>query len=79
MRSEHSLFKIGIFKNRTLNLAALSSVLMVALVLFTPLRGAFGLVLLPAELYLIALGLIFVPLVVMEISKALGLIKHKNH
>ena len=79
MRSEHSLFKIGIFKNRTLNLAALSSVLMVALVLFTPLRGAFGLVLLPAELYLIAMGLIFVPLVVMEISKALGLIKHKNH
>lgn len=78
MRSEHSLFKIGPFSNRTLNLAVLVSVALVAIVLFTPLRIAFGLVLLPIHLYFIALGLIFVPLVVMELSKAFGLIKHKH-
>ncbi len=77
MRSEHSLFKIGPFKNRTLNLAALVSTVLVAFVLFVPgVRDIFGLVLLPAKLYLLGIGLIFVPLVVMEISKALGLIKH---
>lgn len=78
MRSEHSLFKIGAFKNRTLNIAALVSILLVALVLFTPVRVAFGLVTLSWELYLIALGLILVPLIVMEISKFLGLIKHHH-
>ncbi len=77
MRSEHSLFKIGPFKSRNLNLAALVSVLLVALVLFTPLNSIFGLVILPAKLYLLGLGLIFVPLVVMEISKVIGLIKRK--
>lgn len=76
MRSDHSLFQIGPFTNRTLNGAALVSVLLVALVLFTPVRIAFGLVLLPAQLYLIALGLILVPVVVMELSKALGFIRH---
>jgi Ca2+-transporting ATPase len=78
MRSDHSLFKIGPFKNRTLNLAALTSTLMVALVLFTPARIAFGLVMLPAHLYLIGLGLIFVPLVVMETAKAIGFFKHRH-
>ncbi|MBQ7034088.1 MAG: calcium-translocating P-type ATPase, PMCA-type [Clostridia bacterium] len=77
MRSEHSLFKIGPFSNRTLNLAVLTSLLLMALVVFTPVRAAFGLILLPGKLYAIALGLVFVPLVVMEISKALGLIKKK--
>ena len=75
MRSEHSLFKIGVFGNRTLNLAALASTLMVLLVLFTPLRIAFGLVLLPTELYLIALGLILVPLILMELFKEIKLLK----
>ena len=74
MRSEHSLFKIGIFSNKKLNGAALISIIMVVLVLFTPLSIPFGLALLPAKLYLIGLGLIFVPLVVMECSKAFGLI-----
>ena len=75
MRSEHSLFKIGFFTNKNLNLAALASTALVALVLFTPIGKAFGLVMLTATDYLISLGLILVPLVVMEISKALGLIK----
>ena len=78
MRTEHSLFHIGPFTNRTLNLAALTSTLLVALVLFTPLSTIFGLVILPWKMYLIGLGLIFVPFVVMEISKALGLIKKRH-
>ena len=78
MRSEHSLFKIGPFTNHKLNWAALISTLLMALVLFTPVRGAFGLIALPANLYLIGLGLIFVPLVVMELSKAVGLIRHPS-
>ena len=78
MRSEHSLFRIGPFTNRKLNGAALLSVALVALVLFTPLRIAFGLSLLPASLYLIGLGLVLVPLVVMEIAKAVGLVRKRH-
>ena len=78
MRSEHSLFKIGPFSNHKLNWAALASTILVAIVLFTPVRIAFGLVILPAKLYLVGLCLILVPVVVMELSKALGFIKHSH-
>ena len=78
MRSNHSLFKIGPFGNRKLNQACLVSVLLVAAVLFTPLATAFGLVMLPARLYLLGLGLSLVPLLVMECSKAFGLIRHEE-
>ena len=76
MRSEHSLFKIGVWTNRSLNGAALLSILLVLLVLFTPLSHLFGLIRLPGSLYLTGLCLIFVPVFVMEFSKAVGLIKH---
>ena len=76
MRSEHSLFKIGVFTNPTLNKAALASTALVALVLFTPVRTIFGLVSLTGTQYLIGLGLALVPIVVMELSKAFGLVKH---
>ena len=78
MRSEHSLFKIGPFTNRNLNLAALASTALVALVLFTPLRTIFGMIRLMPMLYLVGLGLILVPLVVMEISKAIGAVLRKK-
>lgn len=78
MRSDHSLFAIGPFTNRRLNLAALLSVVLVLIVALTPLRIPFGLVLLQPKLYLIALGLVLVPLVVMELSKAFGLVKHQK-
>ena len=78
MRSDHSLFKIGVFSNHKLNWACLASVLLVSLVLFTPLGIAFGLVILPWQMYLLALGLILVPLLLMELSKAFGLIKHQH-
>lgn len=76
MRSNRSLFKTGFFTNRKLNMAALVSVILVAAVVFTPAAEAFGLISLPVWMYLAALGLILVPLVVMECSKAFGLIKH---
>ncbi len=76
MRSSRSLFKTGIFTNRSLNGAALASILSVLLVLFTPIKVAFGLVTLPLGVYPIALLLIFTPVVIMEISKALGLVKN---
>ncbi|MBE7031414.1 MAG: calcium-translocating P-type ATPase, PMCA-type [Ruminococcaceae bacterium] len=78
MRSDRSLFKIGAFSNSKLNGACLISVLLVLLVVFTPVRIAFGLVILPGNLYLTALGLVIVPLIIMELSKALGLIKHRK-
>lgn len=56
MRSEHSLFKIGPFSNKKLNLAALASLLLVLAVVFTPLMIPFGLVTLTPQLYLIAFG-----------------------
>lgn len=76
MRSEHSLFKIGFFSNKNLNIASLVSVLMVIFVLFVPgVNSAFGLVWLEPVKYLIALGLILIPLLVTEILKATGFIK----
>ena len=75
MRSHKSLFKIGPFSNSKLNLAALGSLGLLALVLFTPVRVAFELAVLPWQMYLLGLGLAIVPLVVMEIAK---LIENRN-
>jgi len=76
MRSDRSLFAVGFFTNKTLNGAALLSTVLVLLLLFTPIGVAFGLVLLPVYLYFIALGLILVPLLVIELCKAFKLIKN---
>lgn len=78
MRSDHSLFKIGLFSNHKLNWACLVSFLLISLVLFTPVRIAFGLVILPGKTYLLGLGLSLIPIIVMELSKAFGLIKHQH-
>lgn len=69
MRSERSIFKIGVFTNSKLNAAALISIVMMLIVLFTPVGVAFGLVMLPVNMYIIALVLILVPVAIMEISK----------
>ena len=77
MRSEKSLFKIGPFSNKNLNLAALASTALTLLVLLCPgVRDIFGIVILDWWLYLVGLGLIIVPLIVMELAKALGFIEH---
>lgn len=78
MRSEHSLFKIGFFSNKKLNISCLISTAMIALVLFTPVSKAFGLVYLDLRTYLVGLGLSLSPLVLMEVAKVLGLIKAKK-
>lgn len=78
MRSDQSLFKIGFFRNHKLNWAALVSTLIVAAVLFTPVGIAFGLSVLPVNLYLLGTGLVIVPLAVMELSKGIRHIIKKN-
>jgi Ca2+-transporting ATPase len=79
MRSNHSLFTIGFFTNKYLNGAALISIVLVALVAsIPPVAAAFGLVMLPGRLYLMAAGLAAVPIVMMEISKAIGLVRHQT-
>lgn len=72
MRSEHSLFTTGFFNNHKLNWAALISTLLVCLVLFTPVSAVFGLIPLTTDLYLKGLVLILIPLLVMEIMKAVS-------
>jgi Ca2+-transporting ATPase len=80
MRSEHSLFKIGLFGNKMLNLAAIASTVLTAAVLFIPgLNAIFGLTYLAWDKYLIGVGLILVPLLVMELAKLFGFISHKGH
>ncbi len=74
MRSEKSLFKIGPFSNHKLNWACFGSLALLALVVFTPVRIAFGLMMLPAWLYAVALGFGVFPIFVMEIAK---IIEHK--
>ena len=79
MRSDISLFRIGPFSNKNLNLASLASVLMVACVLFIPgVNSAFGLVMLEPVKYLIAAGLIVVPIIVMEIAKLVSYFVNKK-
>ncbi len=78
MRSDHSLFHIGPFTNHKLNWACLLSLLLIALVLFTPLRIVFELAALPGALYLQGVGLALIPVLVMELSKKFGLIKHQH-
>lgn len=78
MRSDHSLFKIGAFSNKYLNGAALGSLALMALVVFiTPVSKAFGLTQLTAEMYLIALALALVPVLVLEMAKATGIVRHQ--
>ncbi|MBQ4347461.1 MAG: cation-transporting P-type ATPase, partial [Firmicutes bacterium] len=78
MRSEHSLFKIGAFKNKKLNMACLVSIILIAVVLFTPLCVPFELIDMPVNGYIIGVVLAFIPLAVMEIAKAIGVIKHRR-
>ena len=79
MRSDKSLFKIGPFGNKNLNLAAIASTVLTAAVMFIPgINTIFGIVFFKEcwWLYLVGLGLITVPFIVMELAKALGFIEH---
>ncbi|MBQ8994849.1 MAG: cation-translocating P-type ATPase [Oscillospiraceae bacterium] len=72
MRSHHSLFHGNPFSNRMLNLAAVLSFALTALVLFTPLRSLFELTMLPMNGYLYGIGLALLSIPIMEASKLLG-------
>ncbi|HHX72618.1 MAG TPA: calcium-translocating P-type ATPase, PMCA-type [Clostridiales bacterium] len=77
MRSGHSLFAIGPFSNGKLNrFAFISFVMIIAVVFIPPLASIFGLIMLPARLYVYAVLLAFVPLPVLELVKLAGLIRH---
>ena len=75
MRSHHSLFHSNPFANKMLNLAAVLSFALTALVLFTPLRTLFEMTALPNEYYLYGLCLAFLSIPLMEAGKAMGLEK----
>jgi Ca2+-transporting ATPase len=78
MRSNRSLLKTGPFGNRKLNWAVLGSVLLILLVLFTPVSIPFGLIALPVWIYLTGFGLALVPVLIIELSKATGLIRDRD-
>lgn len=79
MRSNHSIFKIGLFKNRYLNRSVGLSIALILLVVFVPgVSYVFGLVTLTWKLYLLAIALSFVPILVLELSKVTGLIKQNE-
>ncbi len=74
MRTHKSLFKAGVFSNKFMNLAALTSFAVTVFVVFVPpVANVFGLAHLTLGQYLIAFGLVLVPLPVMELVKALKL------
>ena len=57
MRSDKSIFKIGIFSNKKLNIVSVISFVLVAFVMFTPgVVSAFGMCYLPYYCYLIAMS-----------------------
>ncbi len=71
MRSWHSLFSSNPFGNRMLNLSALVAFGTTVLLLFVaPLRTLFGLTELPLHAHLIAIGLSFLSIPIMEMAKA---------
>ncbi len=79
MRSEQSLFKTGMFGNKTLNQVTVISFILIAFVLFVPgVNAVFGMAYLPYYCYLIGLGFSVVPLILMEIAKAVGFIKARH-
>lgn len=75
MRSNKSLFKIGIFTNTMLNKAAIVSFVLVSVVLFIPpIATIFGLVTMPVNHYLLGLTLSMSPILFIEILKAIKII-----
>lgn len=77
MRSNHSLFKIGFFTNKTLNGATAISLGLVLLIVFSPLGIPFGMKTLNLNLYLIAFGLALIPLLLLQTIKVIGDIKKR--
>ncbi len=79
MRSDHSMFKIGVFSNKILNLVTVLSLGLIAFVAFVPVvNGVFNMTYLPWECYVTVLAFAFVPVIVMELAKLFGFVKHRH-
>ncbi len=79
MRSEKSLFKIGMFSNKKLNYIIIISLLLAGFVLFTPgVVGAFGMCYLPYYCYILSFCIALIPFPIMELSKAVRAMNHKR-
>ena len=74
IKNKGTVFSKETFDNKYLNLACLGSVILVFVVLFTPLVNLFELCKLTPSLYLTALILVFLPVGIFEIIKALGFV-----
>jgi len=71
MRSDHSVFSIGVFSNKKLVLACLfCAFLQISVVMFAPLAAIFKTAQLSLNQWLIVAGLSLVPLLVCEVQKA---------
>lgn len=72
IRSSHSLFKVGFFTNKYMNGAFLASLALMLIVLLVPsLNDVFNVDFMHMQAWLIVIGLAFVPLVAVEIIKAI--------
>ena len=73
-RSEYiSVFKIGFFSNRTMNLAVISSLVLLLGVIYVPfLRPIFDTVALDMQQWEIILPLLLVPSIAAEVTKAIA-------
>lgn len=69
VKSKKSIFNKELFDNKYLNLASLSSIILIALVLFTPLVNLFGLCKLEMSLYGVAALCASIPLVIISLLK----------
>ena len=76
-RSDHSIFRIGVFSNRPLILAALISVGITLVALLTPLREILGLVKLNSTEWLETVLLSIAPVVISEITKLINFLREK--
>ncbi len=76
-KSRHSVFRVGMFDNRFLNISALLSLLMVVFVIVTPgVSLIFGTVLLGGGQWLVVIVLSILPFVVFETTKLIaGIVK----
>lgn len=69
LKNDKTIFKRDVFDNKYLNLACLSSLILMLVVLFTPLRELFGLVALKSVYYVEALALSSIPTILFEMLK----------
>jgi Ca2+-transporting ATPase len=80
-RSEHyPIIKVGIFKNRYMNLAVLSSIILLLIVIYVPfLQTIFKTVPLTWEQWRYLLPLLFIPAVAAELTKlVMGWLRKKQ-